>query len=315
MSGPMNSVTNTLRDAMRRGEARLAVGPHAERARQDASALLRAVVGKDQAALMTHWDEPLPASLARRFAALLERRFKGEPMQYILGKTEFYGLSFRVTPQVLIPRPETEHLVEAVIERATRMLESTSEADSGSPPELRIADVGTGSGVIAVTLARELATAQITAIDRSLAALTVARENAALHGVSDRLRLMGGDLLTPVAGERFEIIASNPPYVPARDRTTLAVEVREYEPSMALFAGADGLDIYRRLIPSAAMALVPAGWLVLEIGFGQAASVEALLVESGFQTIQIVADLQGIPRVVCAMRAGVSAESGAGVDS
>jgi len=286
----MNSAMNTLRDAVQSGQARLAAGPHPERARQDASALLRAVIGKDQAALMAHWDEPLTARFARRFAAFVERRFKGEPMQYILRQVEFYGLSLHVTPLVLIPRPETEHLVEAAIDVAHHW------------PQPHIADVGTGSGAIAIALAIALPTSRITAIDCSLAALAVARENAKRHGLGDRVRFVDGDLLIPVSSERFEIVVSNPPYIPIGDRENLAVEVREYEPAMALFAGEDGLDIYRNLIPAAWSVLVAEGRVMLEIGFGQAAAVRQLLEETGFKQVDFISDLQGIPRVALGVK-------------
>jgi release factor glutamine methyltransferase len=201
---------------------------------------------------------------------------------------EFYGLPFRVTPDVLIPRPETEHLVEKVIELAARF------------EQPRIVDVGTGSGAIAVALAQKLPHAQIAATEISSRALAIARENAKRNGVD--LGFLSGDLLAPVAGERFEIIVSNPPYVPEADRATLSVEVREYEPALALFAGDDGLDVYRRLIPAAFDALVPGGFVALEVGYGQSEAVTELLARVGFEQIEFVPDLQGIPRVACARR-------------
>ncbi len=169
----------------------------------------------------------------------------GEPIQYITGEAEFYGLAFRVTPDVLIPRPETEHLVEKVLVLSARFQSS------------RIVDVGTGSGAIAIALAHHLPNAAITAIDLTAGTLTIARQNAALNGVSHRISFLEGDLLGPVAGQHFDIVVSNPPYVPLADRNSLAVEVRDHEPSLALFAGDDGLDIYRRLIPSALLGSVP----------------------------------------------------------
>jgi release factor glutamine methyltransferase len=189
---------------------------------------------------------------------------------------------------VLIPRPETEHLVEKVIELAARL-------------ELpRIVDVGTGSGAIAVALAHKLPHAQITATDICTQALNVARNNAKRNGVD--LRFLAGDLLAPVAAERFEIVVSNPPYVSSGDRATLSVEVREYEPELALFAGDDGLDIYSRLIPTTFDALVPGGYLALEIGYGQSKAITELLVSSGFAQIEFLPDLQNIHRVACAQR-------------
>jgi release factor glutamine methyltransferase len=214
----------------------------------------------------------------------------GEPLQYITGETEFYGLPFSVTRDVLIPRPETEHLVERVLELA------------GSFPTPRIADIGAGSGAIAVALAHKLPQAEITAVDISTSALALAHQNAEQNGVAVRIRFLPGDLLTPVAAEQFDIVVSNPPYVPVADRASLAVEVRDYEPALALFAGDDGLQLYRRLIPAAFDALAPGGFIALEIGCGQAPFVRLLLIDSGFQQIEFLPDLQNISRVVSAQR-------------
>ena len=266
------------------------MGPHADRARMDSELLLMRGLGKDKAWILTHGDEDVPEKSCDSFAGMLERRYRGEPIQYITGECEFYGLAFRVTRDVLIPRPETEHLVEKVIELA----------QSFEHP--RIVDVGTGSGAIAVAVAHKLARAEMTATDLSESALQVARENAARNGVGERIRFRQGDLLAPLAGEQFDIVASNPPYVPHTDRALIAVEVREYEPALALFAGEDGLDVYRRLIPDAYAALVPGGFIALEIGFTQAEAVERLLTSSGFREVQFMPDLQGIPRVASAQR-------------
>jgi release factor glutamine methyltransferase len=272
------------------GAARLRLGPHADRASQDAEALLLHVLSKNKAWLIAHAEEPLSTDKTVRYAALLERRFQGEPIQYITGKTEFYGLPFRVTREVLIPRPETEFTVEKVLSLAARF----------TAP--RMVDVGTGSGAIAVTLAHELPGAQMTALELSASALNVARENAEMNGVSRCIRFLHGDLLAPVAGEQFDFVISNPPYIPAIDRTTLAVEVRNYEPELALFAGDDGLAIYRRLIPAAFSALIPGGFLTLEIGYGQSNAIIEMLAANGFRQIEFVPDLQGILRVTCAQR-------------
>jgi release factor glutamine methyltransferase len=270
------------------GWGRLRTGPHPDRARLDAETLLLHVLGKNKAWLLAYADEEFPDEQATRFLGMIERRYAGEPIQYIIGETEFYGLPFRVTPDVLIPRPETEHLVEKVLELA---------ANFAAP---RIVDVGTGSGCIAIALAHKLPHAAVTAIDLSTAALAVAEENAKRNGVA--IRFLEGDLLAPVADERFEIVVSNPPYVPATDRSTLAVEVREYEPALALFAGDDGLEVYRRLIPAAFDALIPGGFVVLEIGCGLSPAITELLTRTGFEQIEFVPDLQGIPRVACARR-------------
>jgi release factor glutamine methyltransferase len=274
---------------MREGNERLSTGPHPQRARADAELLLLSVLGKNKAWLMAHGKEEAARTQVSNYQELIQRRLNGEPIQYILGEAEFYGLPFRVTRDVLIPRPETEHLVEKVIELANRFV---------AP---RMVDVGTGSGAIAVALAHQLSNSAVTAIDLSSCALDVARENATRNGVA-RIRFLEGDLLTPVNGESFEFVVSNPPYVPATDRATLSVEVRDFEPELALFAGYDGLDIDRRLIPAAFAALVPGGFLLLEIGFGQSAQITRLLTQSGFEQVEFVADLQGIARVACARR-------------
>ena len=279
-----------LEEWLREGEAHLSAGPHPERARRDAEALLLHVVRCERAALLVRWKEVLNAEEAASYVALIERRLAGEPIQYITGETEFYGLPFHVTSEVLIPRPETEHLVEKALELATGF----------QTP--RIVDVGAGSGAIAISLACNLPQAAITAIDLSSPALAIARQNAKRNGISGRIRFLRGDLLTPVEEEQFEIVVSNPPYVPAGDRASLAVEVREFEPALALFAGGDGLDIFRRLIPTAFAALTPSGFVALEIGFGQAQAVRELLMDAGFEGIEFVPDLQNIPRVACAQR-------------
>jgi len=280
----------TLAECLAQAVTRLSLGPHPERARLDAETLLFSALEKNRAWLLSHRDEQIPPAAADRFAAWVGRRSHGEPLQYITGETEFYGLPLRVTRDVLIPRPETEHLVEKVLELTAR---------SSAP---RIVDVGTGSGAIAIALAHALPRIAVTATDISDAALEIARANAEKNEVAERMRFLQGDLLTPVAGEQFDLIVSNPPYVPERDRDSLAVEVRQYEPALALFAGDDGLAVYRRLIPNAFAALVPQGSIVLEIGYGQETSLLTLLSAAGFETIQFTADLQGIPRVAVAMR-------------
>jgi release factor glutamine methyltransferase len=278
----------TLREWLRRGEEQLNTGPHPNRARRDTETLLLHLVGKNRAWLMARLDEDFAGCTAIRFVNLLDRRHRGEPLQYIVGETEFFGLPFKVTPDVLIPRPETEHLVEKAIELGRLR---------AAP---RIVDVCTGSGAIAVALARALPAAELTATDLSDAALTIARENAQHNGVEPRIRFSQGDLFAPVAGERFDLVVANPPYVPTIERESMSVEVRDHEPALALFAGVDGLDIYRRLIAAAPNVLVSGGFIVLEIGYGQARAVEGLLATAGFRQIESIPDLQGIPRVAWA---------------
>jgi release factor glutamine methyltransferase len=272
------------------GAERLTHGPHAERALRDAEVLMMHVLAKDRAWILSHWHDAIDTHCSIPYRTVIERRRAGEPIQYITGEAEFHGLPFRVTRDVLIPRPETEHVVEKVLELAAAF----------TAP--RIVDVGTGSGAIAVALAAKLPHALVTAVDLSPAALEVARENAARNAVAERVQFMHGDLLAPVLGETFDIVVSNPPYVAESDRASLSVEVREFEPEQALFAGADGLGIYRRLIPEAPAALSRGGFLVLEIGYGQDAAVRELLAQAGFAGIGAVPDLQGIPRVAWARR-------------
>lgn len=272
------------------GAERLSHGPHPDKALRDAELLLMRVLGRDRAWMLAYWRDEIDTGCSIPYHSAIERRRAGEPIQYITGEAEFYGLPFHVNRQVLIPRPETEHLVEKAIELA---------AGFAQP---RIVDVGTGSGAIAVALARGLPSSIVTAIDLSPAALEVAKNNAARNDVAPRIRFLEGDLLAPAAAAQFDMVVSNPPYVPEADRAALAVEVRDYEPSQALFAGLDGLDVYRRLIPAAWSALVPGGSIVLEIGYGQRESLQALLQAAGFSRIGFTADLQGIARVVSAQR-------------
>jgi release factor glutamine methyltransferase len=300
----MQSTSNArpnLRLALDAAAKLLAESPHAERARRDAETLLLDVLRQNSpqanlAWLLAHESDPLAPDRAAAFCDAIERRLAGEPIQYITGEAEFYGLPFHVNRDVLIPRPETELLVEKAIELAGKLRQS------GATPTPRIVDVGAGSGAIAVALSQALPFAEITATDISAAALAVARANAARNGVASRIRFLEGDLLAPVAGEPFDLIVSNPPYVPESDRATLAVEVRNYEPAQALFAGGDGLAIYCRLIPESSKALAAGGILLLEIGFGQQQAMEALLKKEGFAEIEFFADLQAIPRVVVAHR-------------
>lgn len=279
-----------LGEWLKYGENQLLLGPHPEKARQDAESLLLGTLTENRAWLLAHLDESLSVHEADCYMGMLEQRASGEPVQYIQGACEFYGFPFRVTRDVLIPRPETELLVEKAIQ-----LMRTADRP-------RILDVGTGSGAIAIALAKHLTDARIVATEISRSALDIAVLNAGQNEVWDRIRFLEGDLLAPIAGEQFEIIVSNPPYVAERDRASLAVEVRDYEPAQALFAGEDGLHLYRRLIPVAHAALVPGGFIVLEIGYGQEASVRELLAAAGFAEIAFAADLQGIPRVASARR-------------
>ena len=270
-----------LREILDASAARLADLPTA---RRDAELLLMRALGRDRAWMMTHPEAEVAPERLARFEGWIARRARQEPVQYILGEVEFHGLTLRVTPDVLIPRPETEHVVEAVLDRVA------------NDAMLRICDVGTGSGAIAVALAQALPQANVTAVDLSAAALRVARENAERHRVADRVRFLESDLLSAVRGERLDVVVSNPPYV--AEGEVLEAQVRDYEPPTALFAGPTGLEVYRRLIPEAREALVPGGWLAMEIGQGQREAVAELI--AGWDGVEFRNDLQGIPRVAIA---------------
>ena len=258
----------------------------------DAETLLLHSHCQNRAWLIAHWDDDADPATQCAYRDLVARRQTGMPIQYITGASEFFGLPFSVGPGVLIPRPETEHLVEEVIRLAAQFEETG----------LRVADIGTGSGIIAVAVAHALPHAHISAIDSSAQALAIAKENAVNNQLADRIDFFEGDLLAPLTGQRFEIIASNPPYIPSADSDSLSIEVREHEPHSALFAGDDGLDIYRRLIPEAHELLSPGGWLVLEIGYGQQQAIAELLFANLYSDIHFIADYQGIPRVASARR-------------
>ena len=281
----------SLRHHLDLGSRALADGEHPERARQDAERLLLHVLGKGKAWLMTHGEELLPCDLPESYSELLERRYNGEPIQYILGETEFYGLPFRVTPHVLIPRPETEH----VVERALALV------DRARPTQ--ILDCGTGSGCIALALARELSHARICASDISPAALQTAQANAERLGLAGPIRFICADLLNVFRDACFDLVVANPPYIALTDAPTLAREVRDHEPATALFAGPDGTAIYRRLIPDAARVLRPGGWVVVELGYNVADAVRELFTGPSWCPPATDRDLAGIERVMYVQRA------------
>lgn len=274
-------------------------------AHRDALLLLLHALGISRAALHADPGRILTLDQQALYESLVLRRLASEPIQYITGEQEFYSLAFHVSPGVLIPRPETEHLVEAVL------------AEFNPASHLQILDIGTGSGAIAIALAHHLPNAHVTATDVSPAALAVASSNAARHHLSSRIRFVEADLLDALApceaafdapgsparglgSLGWDAIVSNPPYVPAGDRATLHPQVRDFEPAAALFAGPDGLEVYRRLIPQARVALKPGGLLALEIGHGQRDAVAALL--GGWNALRFVDDLQQIPRTALARK-------------
>lgn len=258
-------------------------GLSARDAALDSEVLARHALGWDRVRLLANGRDEEPEGFAARFQALIERRSRREPVAYVTGIREFWGLEFEVSRDVLIPRPETELIVEAVCER---------RPERGTVG--RIVDVGTGSGCLAVVLAREFPRSRITAIDISEAALNVARRNAARHEVLGRVDLVKGDLLSAVA-DGVDVIVSNPPYVPSN--VSLQRDVVQYEPATALFAGVDGLTALRALIGSAQSRLSDAGLFVVEFGFGQADDVTAIAEQAGWRSVAVKDDLQGIPRV------------------
>jgi release factor glutamine methyltransferase len=250
--------------------------------RLDADLLLADALGVTRAYLYAHPEEEVPAPALDSWQVRLQRRLRREPLAYILGRAEFFGLPFVVTPEVLVPRPETEILVEAVIAKQPQT----------------IVDVGTGSGCIAVAVAVKLPQAQVWATDISEAALRVAEENAQQHRVAERVHLLHGDLLQPLTGMRFEVIASNPPYVAEQERMSLQPEVRDWEPARALFSGADPLQFHRRLIAESHFHLREGGWLLLEVGMGQAEAVAQMMETAGYRQVRVLPDLAGTGRVV-----------------
>jgi release factor glutamine methyltransferase len=248
---------------------------------RDVDLLLTDCLGRPQSWLLAHGTDEIAPDSAQRFSERMERRFAGEPIQYIRSRAEFYGREFTVDRRVLIPRPETELLVEAVLQRA--------------PKGGRVLDVGTGSGCIAITLKLERPDLRVYASDIFLDALDVARSNAsALEAAVD---FVSSDLLSGIRGP-LDVVVSNPPYIPVPDLPSLQTEVRDHEPHIALGSGADGLDAIRRLIPSARERLLNVGILALEIGFGQAAAVAEIAGECGWPSPVILKDLAGIDRVV-----------------
>jgi release factor glutamine methyltransferase len=259
--------------------------------RLEAEILLAHVLGWERMSLYVNYDQPVNKEERASYRQIIKRRIQGEPVAYLVGYKEFFSLKFKVTSDVLIPRPDTEVLVETAIEQGRNQVGL-----------LEVADVGTGSGVIAVTLAAYLPQAQIYAVDISERALLVAMENAALHGVADCITFMPGDLLQPLvnANTRLDMVVANLPYVPAAELSRLDPGVRVFEPRLALDGGNDGLAYYRRLIPQAYGSLKAGGWLLIEIGYDQASQVMQLL--NDFQEVRVIPDLAGRERVVAARK-------------
>lgn len=257
----------------------------------NAELLLMFTLGRDRAYLYGHPEHKLTAEEQAQYDDALAQRTRGIPAQYITGHQEFWGMDFIVSPAVLIPRPETEHVIEAVLACVGR---------APSPANLRIADVGTGSGCIAVALAKELPQAEIHATDTSAAALEIARVNAARLQFESRIQFHEIDLLSGLDRDSFDFVISNPPYVGESEEDSVQLDVRKFEPRNAVFAGPTGVEIIERLIPQARDLLKPDGWLVMEISGTIAARVKQLL--AGWNEVQITNDLQGIERVVAAQK-------------
>ena len=283
----------TIKDAYLQGREHLQAARVSEAA-IEAEVLLRFVLGWDRARLYTHWDGPMPEAQAARFRALLEERSRGRPVHYIVGEREFMGLPFALDERVLIPRPETEPLVEYVALWARR---------EGAQ---LIADIGTGCGAIAVSLAHMLPAITLHATDISAGALDVARGNAARHGVTARIRFHAGDLLAAlptVLRGRLDVVASNPPYVPEDQAFLLSREIRDFEPAQAIFVPGDGSVMHRRLIETAPEWLRPGGLLAMEVGAGQAEPVaDVMRADARYTEVVLLPDAIGIERVVAARR-------------
>jgi release factor glutamine methyltransferase len=252
-----------------------------------ADILLGFVLGFDRVHVLSHPEQLVREELWIRFRDFVSRHAKGEPLHYLTGEREFYGLAFHITPAVLIPRPETEVLVEKAIEIMRSL----------ALPRTLFADIGTGSGCIAVSVARQIPSSIGWATDISAAALDVAHENAVRHGVANRIQFVRADLLDCFAPNAcFDFILSNPPYVPLEECDNLPSGVRDYEPHTALFGGPSGMEICRRLIPEVSSRLRSGGYLLLEAGVGQAEQVGSLIAHEGLSLKMTLNDLQGIPR-------------------
>lgn len=291
-----------LRQALQSAIERLA----AERVpspRMNAELLLRFVLDCDRAYLFAHPERELTVDEEARYNEALARRATGVPAQYITGHQEFWGLDLIVSPAVLIPRPETEHVIETVLELVNEDRlgrPPLPQQPAGERPRLLIADVGTGSGAIALALAKEFPHAEIHATDMSRDALEVARANAARHELTNRISFHETDLLAGLPPGVFDFVVSNPPYVGNSEEDSVQLEVRKFEPRTAVFAGPTGMEVIKRLIPQAANALRACGWLVFEISGTIAGDIPPLL--TAWTDVKIANDLQGIARVVRARK-------------
>jgi release factor glutamine methyltransferase len=283
-----------IRDALATAISRLTAA-NVPSPRMNAELLLMFTLACDRAYFYAHPERELTAAERLRYDEVLAERMRGVPAQYITGHQEFWGMDFIVTPAVLIPRPETEHLIETVLQ--------LKAAGEGTRPAqtLRLVDVGTGSGCIALALAKELPEAEIHATDISSAALEIARANAARLQLDGRVQFHETDLLQGLGRGRFDFVVSNPPYVGESEEAEVQLEVRKFEPRQAVFAGPTGLEVISRLIPQARDALSPGGWLALEVSGTIADEVRRMM--SRWKGVQVTKDLQGITRVIAARTA------------
>lgn len=293
------STDNTVRGLLKRGIDQLRTAQVSSYTLA-AELLLLHATNRDRTWIYSHPEEVLPSAISDNFFALIRRRTNGEPTQHLTGKQEFWGLEFEVSPDVLIPRPETEHLVEVALDRL-----AVREVRAGRDPRLSgkdisIVDIGTGSGCIAVALAKELPDATIHATDISAKALTIAKRNAARHRFENRIRFSESNLLDALPTLTFDLVVSNPPYIGRRETDSLAIEVRDHEPKLALYGGEEGYELYADLILQAATRLKPGGLLVLELGHNSLPAVQPLLDSSAWINIGVTKDLAGINRVLSA---------------
>jgi release factor glutamine methyltransferase len=266
----------------------------------DAQSLLAYALGEDRTYLIVHYHDEVPAQVLPPFWRSLERRCAGEPLQYITGRQAFFGLDFEVSPAVLIPRPETELIVEELLRLANEEREGRGDLPPMAP---LVIDLGTGSGCLAIAIARELPQARVLAVDRSAAALEVAVRNGRRHEVMDRVQWIVGDLLEPIDERPLAwAIVSNPPYIAVEEIAGLAREVREWEPRMALTDGGDGLDFHRRLLREAPSRLAAGGYLLIELGYQQSAAVISMVEASLWEAPRVIPDLQGIARTLVLQR-------------
>jgi release factor glutamine methyltransferase len=291
----------SLREVLRRGLARLREA-HVPSHTLAAELLLLHVTERNRSWLYTHPEEILPRETVETFFALIDRRANGTPTQHLTGKQEFWGLEFEVTPDVLIPRPETEHLIEVALDRLAAREMRAGRKTTLAGEGLSIVDVGTGTGCIAMALAKELPASRICATDVSKAALDVARRNATRLGFLNRIQFLASELLSAFSPDAFDLIISNPPYVGRREAAALAPEVREHEPAAALYGGEEGYELYAKLAGEALSRLKPGGLVVLELGYNSLPAVQPLLEASPWTKILVTNDLAGIPRVLSAER-------------